>query len=203
MKKKETGIQRGQAITFRLPSDTPDYILQQLQKLKETERRNFSSKISEFVLEGVSHSLVKVRETVTIPLPKQLSKEQRNWLKHSHSEALIGNVIYQLLSDPVRAASVLASLNSNALDIDEALYLQEAGYREEKSDTNAAPKKQETKEEDYPSFHPSSNFEDELENFDWNKVKEEQAATSENDVESEEEKAEEDILGDFLSQMNK
>ena len=49
-------LQRGQAISFRIPSDTPDHILKHLQKLKETERRNFSSKIAEFVMEGVSSS---------------------------------------------------------------------------------------------------------------------------------------------------
>ena len=69
-KVRRLGIQRGQAITFRLPSDTPDHILKQMQKLKETERRNFSSKIAEFVLEGVSTSLSKDRETITIPMPK-------------------------------------------------------------------------------------------------------------------------------------
>ena len=44
-------IKRGQAITFRIPSNTPDYMLLQLQKLKETEKRNFSSKIAQFVIE--------------------------------------------------------------------------------------------------------------------------------------------------------
>ena len=45
-------IKRGQAITFRVPSDTSDYTLAKLQKLKEIEKRNFSSKIAEFVLDG-------------------------------------------------------------------------------------------------------------------------------------------------------
>ncbi len=62
---------------------------------------------------------------ITIPLPKKLTKAQRDWLKHEHSEALLGSIIYQLISDPVRSTSLLAYLNSNSLDIDEALYLQE------------------------------------------------------------------------------
>ena len=57
-----SGIQRGQAITFRLPSDTPDHIVKQMQKLKETERRNFSSKIAEFVLDGVSNSYPRIEK---------------------------------------------------------------------------------------------------------------------------------------------
>ena len=118
-------VTRGQTISFRIPSDTPDHILKQIQRLKETERRNFSSKIAEFVIQGVNHSYTREREMITIPLPKQLSKAQRDWLKHEHSEALLGSIFYQLISDPVRATALLASLNSNSLDIDEALYLQE------------------------------------------------------------------------------
>ncbi|MYL61350.1 hypothetical protein GLW20_27990, partial [Virgibacillus halodenitrificans] len=119
-------IERGQSITFRVPSDTPDYLLKQLQRLKEKERRNFSSEIAQFVLKGVNETFSRERETITIPLPKQLTKEQKSWLKHEHSEALIGTILYQLLSDPMRASSLLAALNSNTSNIDEALYLQES-----------------------------------------------------------------------------
>ena len=122
-------IKRGQTISFRVPSDTPDYLLKQLQRLKETERRNFSSKIAEVVLEGINNTRSSDRLLVTIPLPKSLNKAQRNWLKHEHSEALIGTIVYNLISDPIRATSLMASLNSNSLDIDEALYLQEGVCR--------------------------------------------------------------------------
>src|SRR3954466_5604107 len=128
MKKSSANeVTRGQTISFRIPSDTPDHILKQLQRLKESERRNFSSKIAEFVVEGVSNTYVGDREMITIPLPKKISKAQRDWLKHEHSEALLGSIFFQLIADPLRATSLMASLNSNALDIDEALYLQEEG----------------------------------------------------------------------------
>lgn len=199
MKKKgSTGIERGQAITFRLPSDTPDHILRQLQKLKETERRNFSSKMAEYVLEGVSHSLSQDRETVTIPLPKQLSKEQRNWLKHSHSEALLGSIVYQLLADPMRATSVLAALNSSSLDIDEALYLQEIELSSFDDQKEAIEEVAATEEEEHT---PPRTSDDELMNFDWSQMNKEQAATEE--LEDTEEEDADDLLGDFLSRMNK
>ena len=203
-KARNSGIQRGQAITFRLPSDTPDHILKQMQKLKETERRNFSSKIAEFVLEGVSTSLSKDRETITIPMPKQLSKEQRNWLKHAHSEAMLGNIVYHLLSDPVRAMSILASLNSNALDIDQALYLQ-AELTEEVEDesdisTNTSIL---TERENNPPELPDDEIEDDLMNFDWEQAKQEHAITEEDSEESTEMESLDDLLGDFLSRMNK
>ena len=126
MKKDSSNeVTRGQTISFRIPSDTPDHILKQLQRLKEEERRNFSSKIAEFVIEGVRSSYAREREMISIPLPKKLSKAQRDWLKHEHSEALLGGILYQLIIDPVRSTALLASLNSNSLNIDEALYLQE------------------------------------------------------------------------------
>lgn len=204
-KSRNSGIQRGQAITFRLPSDTPDHIIRQMQKLKETERRNFSSKIAEFVLDGVSNSLSKDREAITIPMPKQLSKEQRNWLKHAHSEAMLGNIVYQLLSDPVRAMSVLASLNSNALDIDQALYLQtELTEKKEEATRNASNatvfslEPEEIEQEILPD-----ELEDDLMNFDWDMAKKEHASTKDSTEENVETESLDDLLGDFLSRMNK
>lgn len=199
-KKGMPQIQRGQAITFRLPSDTPDHIIKKMQKLKETERRNFSSKIAEFILEGVSNSLSKERETVTIPLPKQLSKEQRNWLKHSHSEALLGSIVYQLLIDPVRATSVLATLNSNALDINQALYLQE---NEIDSHIEEPVRSKISAELEVPQEAFEDDLEDDLMNFDWDKAKQEHASSKEDPEENVEQEDIEDLLGGFLANMNK
>jgi hypothetical protein len=203
-KKGSASIQRGQAITFRLPSDTPDHILKQLQKLKETERRNFSSKMAEFILEGVNSSLSKERETVTLPLPKQLNKDQRNWLKHSHSEAMLGSIVYQLLADPIRATSILASLNSNALDINEALYLQE-DKQEEIEDNFIIPAEPSIDvEQEEPNEVPlpiDDELDNDLMNFDWEKARQEHAATEED--QEEEPESVEDLLGGFLANMNK
>jgi hypothetical protein len=194
---KKTGslneIKRGQAISFRIPSDTPDHLLKHLQKLKETERRNFSSKIAEFVMQGVKTSSAREKETISIPLPNSLSKNQRDWLKHQHSEALLGSIVYQLLSDPVRATSILAAMNSNSTDIDQALYLQEnipARYdeQEESIQEEAAP--------------IDLNGEDDLDSFDWDKALQEQASGEEEPEELEVEDVDK-LLGDFLAHMNK
>ncbi len=190
---KETGMKRGQPITFRIPSDTPDHILKQLQRLKETERRNFSSKIASIVMAGVSESLTKQRETLTIPLPRGLSKEQRDWLKHEHSEALLGNIVYQLLSDPVRAVSILASLNSNSLEIDEALYLQEEAASLEEDHLEPQP----SEENELTDSRRQSDIDD-LDNLDWSQINIEADPQG-----TEEAELEDDPLADFLAQMNK
>ncbi|MDQ0244957.1 hypothetical protein J2S09_002528 [Bacillus fengqiuensis] len=201
---KETGMKRGQPITFRIPSDTPDHILKHLQRLKEIERRNFSSKIAEFVMSGVNDSLSKKRETITIPLPKGLNKAQRDWLKHEHSEALLGSIMYQLLSDPIRTASIFASLNSHALEIEDALYLQEetAAGKDFEIDWGSVNAQRQTgnKKAD-TELHPTSiDQDDDLDNFDWEMAKESQPFVIEDE---EEEEGLDDLLGDFLAQMNK
>lgn len=187
-------IKRGQALSFRVPSDTPDHILKHLQKLKETERRNFSSKIADYVMQGVGNSYSRERETITIPLPRNLSKSQRDWIKHEHSEALLGNIVYHLLTDPVRAASLLASLNSKSTEIDEALYLQEdieyprITALEDHSDSIAA-------EETAPTVELDAT-DDDLDSFVWESIKH-----AEENEEIEEDL--DDLLGDFLAKMNK
>lgn len=195
-------IKRGQAISFRIPSDTPDHLLGHLQRLKELERRNFSSKIAEFVLQGVGQSFSKERETITVPLPHKLSKSQRDWLKHEHSEAVLGSIVYQLLTDPIRTTSLLASLNSNSLDINEALYLQEELPNEEVPDTNASLASDYLSALEKKADAEDLSIMDDLDAFDWQKVTkdksitaEEQQADMENDLDS--------LLGDFLNKMNK
>lgn len=181
------GIQRGQAITFRIPSDTPDYALRQLQRLKETEKRNFSSEIAKFVLDGAGKTLQQDRESITIPLPQKLTKSQRDWLKHAHSEAMLGSILYHLLSDPLRATALLASLTSNSLEIDEALYLQEQASTVSKDDGKTRDIVIE-QEKDF-----------DLDDFDWGQAQN----SDESESAPEKEESLDDLLGDFLAQMNK
>ncbi|MBT2638743.1 MULTISPECIES: hypothetical protein [unclassified Bacillus (in: firmicutes)] len=189
-------IKRGQALSFRIPSDTPDHILRHLQKLKETERRNFSSKIADFVLQGVGNSYSRERETITIPLPRNLSKSQRDWVKHEHSEALLGNIVYHLLTDPIRATALLASLNSKSTEIDEALYLQE----EEMDLPSATATEDSLVIEETASTAESDPMDDDLDSFVWESIKQ----TESPEVDSEEKDEDlDDLLGDFLSKMNK
>ncbi len=187
---QETGLKRGQPITFRIPSDTTDHTLRQLQKLKDVERRNFSSKIAKFVMDGVNDSFLSHNEVITIPLPKGLNKAQRDWLKHEQSEALLGSIVYQLMADPIRTASLFASLNGDTVEAEEAFYQKEAGSLEEYEMT-ASLEEGSGKE---TTFEVSTD--DDLDHFDWTAIKE----TSPSTVEEEEEA---DPLGDFLAQMNK
>ncbi|MYL69422.1 hypothetical protein GLW00_01095 [Halobacillus litoralis] len=202
MSSSRKSVERGQSITFRVPSDTPDHLLKQLSQLKEKERRNFSSKIAQFVLEGVNQSLTKDKETVTIPLPKALTKEQKNWIKHEHSEALIGSILYQLMMDPVRATTLLASLNSNAYHIDDALYLQEEAATQEEPQEVEFPTEVEPEKEKavLPETPLDLDGDDDLDDLDLDNL---QADFQEQREEEVQEEDDDDLLGDFLSRMNK
>src|SRR5699024_2068063 len=154
--------------------------------------RNFSSKIAEFVMQGVGQSLSKEKEVVSIPLPHQLTKAQRDWLKHEHSEALLGSIMYQLLSDPARAASLLDTLNSNSLNLDDALHLKEEVAKERTNENHL--------EKTTPPNELS--FEDDLDSFKFESIKDdystktvEKEDPSDDDLDS--------LLGDFLAEMNK
>jgi hypothetical protein len=207
-KSASNGIKRGQTIAFRVPSDTPDHIIKQLQKLKETEKRNFSSKIAEFVIQGVRESLTKEQETISIPLPQKLSKVQRDWLKHEHSEALLGSILYHLISDPVRSTSLLAALNSKSVDIDQALYLQEEPMADFEVDEQSDLRSDESENQSLTESNGNlaqknlneNEMEDDLDNFEWERAKTE---PSFEDKKEEEGDDLDTLLGGFLEQMNK
>ena len=110
---------------------------------------------------------------ISIPLPKKLSKAQRDWLKHEHSEALLGGILYQLIIDPVRSTALLASLNSNSLDIDEALYLQEEDVSIDQNDPIFDVENHDEISEHVHDDH----FEDDLSEFDWESAKQQSVET--------------------------
>lgn len=185
------GIERGQSITFRVPSDTPDYLLKQLSLLKEKERRNFSSTIAGFVLKGVNESTAKEREVISVPLPKKLTKEQRSWLKHEHSEAMIGSILYHLLNDPMRATALLSSLNSNTTNMDEIFAFEE---KEVNAELNSNP---DQIPEQTTSSTPLMKDDDSIDDIDLDTLE----IHNQSDEGNEEEGS--NPLEDFFSSMNK
>ena len=102
---------------------------------------------------------------------------------------MLGNIVY-LLSDPVRAMSIHASLNSNALDIDQALYLQAEPMENVKDELNTSTNTHiSTEQEENQQDFVVDELEDNLMNFDWEQVKHEHAATEEDSEEMSKPKA--------------
>jgi hypothetical protein len=205
---KRAQVTRGQTISFRIPSDAPDHLVKGLQRLKETERRNFSSKIAEFVLEGVSQSNALEREMINIPLPQKLTQAEKDWLKHEHSEALIGSILYQLISDPVRASALLASLNSPSISTGAERHLEAVAPFGGSGVDEVAVHREEPvlePEEDIqpPLVYDLSDMEvlDDLEGLSLDNTNLEASNKEVDDIAGEIDP--DDILGDFLAAMNK
>jgi hypothetical protein len=96
----------------------------------------------------------------------------------------------------------MASLNSNSLDIDEALYLQEEDVPELLIEGNSDVAAIEDLAGPLSEISLNSDDDDDdLSNFDWENVKHEEVEEENNP--SIEEMDIDDILGDFLSAMNK
>jgi hypothetical protein len=93
---------------------------------------------------------------------------------------------------------LLASLNSNALDIDEALYLQE----EISTNQSAMPALKENYfQNEIASTSEVNDLEDDLDVFDWESTKK-QPLHNKEELEEEELDAD-DLLSGFLTNMNK
>lgn len=148
-------------------------------------------------MQGVGQSLSKEKEVITIPLPHKLTKAQRNWLKHEHSEALLGSIIYHLLTDPVRAAALLASLNSNSLNLDEALYLQEEIAMDKPKELNMDDS------EETASTDEIKSFDDDLDSFKLENASVDHSTETEEKENSSPDDDLDSLLGDFLAEMNK
>ena len=95
----------------------------------------------------------------------------------------------------------MASLNSNSLDIDEALYLQEEDVPELLIEENSEVVASEDLARPLSEMPLDSDDDDDLSNFDWENVKHEEVEEENNPLI--EEMDIDDILGDFLSAMNK
>ena len=107
--------------------------------------------------------------------------------------------MYQLLSNPVRTASLLASLSSNSLDIDEALYLQEESAASHDSSREWSLDQVMDDAPEEVVDERSYSTDEELDNFDWESAMKPEETVKENPTEE----SMDDLLGDFLAQMNK
>ncbi|AIE61781.1 hypothetical protein BMMGA3_17170 (plasmid) [Bacillus methanolicus MGA3] len=94
----------GKTISFRLPSDTPKHVSDYLTERKQKLGRKFSSEIAPIFVQAISQQVLKTtdEDILTIPLPKGFTKEQKEWLRHPNTRALIGQMLYQFVQDPLK-----------------------------------------------------------------------------------------------------
>lgn len=97
----------GETISFRLPADTPPPVIDYLNERKKVLQRKFSSEMAPLFVEAVSKKLEdNSQEALSIPLPTDISKEQKEWLLNPNTRVLIGQLIYQMLNNPAKAVEL-------------------------------------------------------------------------------------------------
>ncbi|MEK4671069.1 hypothetical protein [Niallia sp. FSL R7-0271] len=91
----------GKTISFRLPQNTPKAVIEHLNKRKVKIGRNFSREIAPLFVNAIDDALKKSQtETVNIPLPSDLTKDQLDWINSSYTKSLLSQLIYQVINKP-------------------------------------------------------------------------------------------------------
>ncbi|MFK9119522.1 hypothetical protein ACJEBK_21955 [Peribacillus frigoritolerans] len=95
----------GKTISFRLPSDTPLHVSEYLISRKKKLGRKFSSEIAPIFVKAVSQKALGNTDSdqITISLPEGLTAEQKEWMNHPNTRALIGQLLYQVVTKPNKA----------------------------------------------------------------------------------------------------
>ncbi|WP_154319554.1 hypothetical protein [Metabacillus idriensis] len=92
----------GKTISFRLPHDTPVSVSKYLTRRKTRLGRKFSSEIAPLFVDAISRKISKTSEedTISVPLPKGITNDQKEWLNHPQTKALISQLLYQVINKP-------------------------------------------------------------------------------------------------------
>ncbi|MED3965810.1 hypothetical protein [Niallia taxi] len=89
----------GKTISFRLPQNTPKSVIEHLNKRKIELGRNFSSEIAPLFVNSIDNSFESNQaDSINIPLPSNLSLEQREWLNSSYTKTLLSQLIHQVVN---------------------------------------------------------------------------------------------------------
>jgi hypothetical protein len=94
----------GKTISFRLPHDTPEHVYQYLNKRKKILGRKFSSEIAPLFVQSISEKALQDQQgdILEVPIPKGLTNEQLDWLTHPNTQALIGQLLHQMVKQPLK-----------------------------------------------------------------------------------------------------
>lgn len=123
----------GKTISFRLPHDTPEHVYMYLNRRKKQLGRKFSSEIAPLFVEAVAQRALNQEdsEKLEIPIPSSLTEEQKEWLTHPNTRALIGQLLYQISKKPL-----------SPIDLDVKIGEQPLPQKQEESTTGFATNKQ-------------------------------------------------------------
>lgn len=96
----------GKVVSFRLPQETPLSVLHFLTILKEEKQRKFSKEVANrfvaAIKEEAEGNTFKTLDynSVNIPIPKDLSPDEMKYLQNPRTQAMLGQLIVQVLKEP-------------------------------------------------------------------------------------------------------
>ncbi|MGG1442149.1 hypothetical protein [Brevibacillus laterosporus] len=95
MGKKVKPVEAGDIVTFRLPVNTPEEVLNHLTKLKES--KEFGKESSRAYVNAFLDELDDSPK-VSLILPDTLPVDKKQWIENKESQRILGKWLYQLLT---------------------------------------------------------------------------------------------------------
>lgn len=120
----------GKTISFRLPQNTPKTVIEHLNQRKDTLGRNFSREIAPLFINAIEDSLKNSQvETVNIPLPSDLTKDQLDWINSSYTKSLLSQLIFQVINKPGSPFSFGESVLATDSDKNDVAELETSSFK--------------------------------------------------------------------------
>lgn len=96
-------------VSFRLPMDTAQPIQDFLSDLKKEEGRKYGSACASLFVSAINDKLSSTgdSEKVVLHLPGSITPEQRAWLDDPMTKQMMGQWIYQMLTQPGQPVSIV------------------------------------------------------------------------------------------------
>lgn len=90
-------IKKGGVISFRLPQDTSNEILNYLSQLKIKTGRTFSSRILQIFLNGLANELQRHTrdDCIFLNIPKEFPFEKKRWLQSKETQQYLLSLLMQ------------------------------------------------------------------------------------------------------------
>ncbi|MBL4952147.1 hypothetical protein JK635_07970 [Neobacillus sp. YIM B02564] len=90
-------IAKGQVLSFRLPIDTPNEVIQWLNECKE--KGVLGKTIAQLVIHSFRTKQENI-EPVTIHLPSSLTDNEKSWLALPETKEVLGALLFRLIQSP-------------------------------------------------------------------------------------------------------
>lgn len=116
----------GKVISFRLPRTTPKRVLAHLEDLKSQHGRKFSSMLSSKFVQMLDEEIKKENpnDMMMIPIPTGIGEDERDFLQNEKNQALIGQLIIQLLKEPDKVITLPESEQTAESQPEKKPYIQ-------------------------------------------------------------------------------